>query len=125
MEMGRKQKQTAFIPRHADEYDLKIAARDTNSAVESVLSRFCIVFGSEESDGNAQSRKRKRANNVKYFASFRADNYKAHLRVQHPSKRAESLRINGDGAAAPKFFNTDVPFVNKLDAHFETEQPLL
>lgn len=101
----------AFIERHCDEYGLQVASRNADGVVESVMCRFCIAFGREQSgdstadDGNddqdlnqdlaylsadhAPARKRKKTLNVKYFSSFRNDNYKIHLQRQHPQRWCE------------------------------------
>ena len=125
--MGKNRK-AAFIERHCSEYGLKITTRHAGGAVESVACRFCLAFGREECNGdggdsNASARKRKRTSNIKYFSSFRADNYKTHLKAQHPQKWSEYQRVNQDSVAADEIFNTDVPFVNTLDAHLDIEKP--
>ena len=57
-----------------------------------------------------------------YFSSFRVDNYKSHLRIQHACKWSEYQTINDDDDAIAKFFDTDVPFTNTLNAHFDIEK---
>ena len=59
---------------------------------------------------------------MKYFSPFRVDNYKSHLTTQHACKWSEYQTINDNDDAIAKFFDTDVPFTNTLNAHFDIEK---
>jgi hypothetical protein len=128
--MAPKRHKSSFIERHCDQYGLRITTRNDKGEVESVVCRFCLAFKREEcdddddDDDNASARKRKRTSNIKYFSSFRADNYKKHLTLQHPTKWSEYQALNHDATSISDFFATDIPFVNTLDAHFDIEKSI-
>ncbi|KAH6570906.1 hypothetical protein BASA60_007513 [Batrachochytrium salamandrivorans] len=92
--MPPKAKEQLFIAKHQQQFGLVIKARDAATAtVTSVACRFCITFGKEEEVG----RKRKATSNVKYFESFRTDNYLSHLQGQHSlNERPLQFLINKD-----------------------------
>ncbi|KAH9265975.1 hypothetical protein BASA83_010885 [Batrachochytrium salamandrivorans] len=69
-------------------------------------------------------RKRKATSNVKYFESFRTDNYLSHLQGQHSLKWEEYQRIHTSDEREAFFTNREIPFIATLDAHFESERPL-
>eukprot|EP00126_Sphaerothecum_destruens_P012235 Sdes_comp20989_c0_seq2m19606 len=52
--------------------------------------------------------------------TFRYDNIEAHMKVQHPTKWEEYRLMDKtrDNMAVEKFFETSVPFRNKITAHF-------
>lgn len=122
--MVRKKQRPAFINAHCAKYGLNIATRNTNGEVDAVSCRFCFSFGREECNNEeTPSRKRKKTSHMKYFSSFRADNYKTHLESQHRTKWEEYQLINLDKENIEEFFKSNVPFVNTLDAHLDIEKP--
>ncbi|KAH6567445.1 hypothetical protein BASA50_003292 [Batrachochytrium salamandrivorans] len=119
--MPPKAKKQLFIAKHQQQFGLVIKARDAATAtVTSVACRFCITFEKEEEVG----RKRKATSNVKYFESFRTDNYLSHLQGQHSLKWEEYQRIHTSDEREAFFTNREIPFIATLDAHFESERPL-
>ena len=108
-------KNLQFQREHAAKYGLKITSRHSQtSAVSSVACRFCIVFGKEEAVG----RKRKATANVKYFNSFRTDNYESHIKTQHAQKWEEYRKLQTAEKEA-FFVDHSVPWVETMTAHFE------
>ena len=85
--MAPKRHKPAFFEQYCSQYGLQGTARDDKGEVESVVCRFCLVFKREEYDDddedNGSARKRKKTSNIKYFSSFRSENYRKHLTLQH------------------------------------------
>ena len=113
-----------FNEKHTAQYGLKVVGTDANGNIRSVVCRFCITFGREINITEADDRKRKRTPNVKYFSSFRTDNYMMHLTRQHLLKWAEYKLVRKDPDALMNFFDTHIPFTSKLDSHFQADKPL-
>ena len=112
----KSKKDLPFRNSHAMQYGLKVTARcPTSGIVSSVCCRFCIVFGREEKAGC----KRKATERTKYFDHFRTDNYVQHLIQQHPEKWKEYQSLQSAEEKEQLFQSVAVPFVNKLESHFE------
>ncbi|POM81036.1 Deoxyribose-phosphate aldolase [Phytophthora palmivora] len=75
-----------FLEAHEGLYGVRVVERDPVShEATSVLCMFCAAFGRED-DPRASSRQRARTQKPKYWngPTFRTDNYKSHLTMQHP-----------------------------------------
>ncbi|POM80883.1 Hypothetical protein PHPALM_1226 [Phytophthora palmivora] len=75
-----------FLEAHECLYGVRVVERDPVShEATSVLCMFCAAFGRED-DPRASSRQRARTQKPKYWngPTFRTDNYKSHLTMQHP-----------------------------------------
>ncbi|OWZ18685.1 hypothetical protein PHMEG_0007182 [Phytophthora megakarya] len=80
-----------FLDAHEYLYGVRVVERDPAShEVTSVLCMFCAAFGRED-DPCASSRRRARTQKTKYWSgpTFRTDNYKSHLTMQHPVRWRE------------------------------------
>ena len=100
---------------HCSKYGLVVPNQGPpNTKVAHVSCRFCIVFGKEEQVG----RKRKLTNNVKYFDSFRTDNYESHLNGLHPKNWKKYQKLSSVAEQEAFFKSVETPFTNIIDSHF-------
>ena len=84
----KKKRVTPFNEKHTLDYGLKVSGRSLSGlVVESVMCRFCFIFGKEGKErketkkNNNEEWKRDLSDNVKYFTfPFRVDNYVSHLK---------------------------------------------
>ena len=103
-----------FVPCHEAKFCLKITARDKSTGkVSSVCCHLCTTFGQEENVGG----KRKCTSNVKYFSTFRSENYRRHHESAHKTKWEEYQKLDSQEDREKFFEDADVPFVNTLHAH--------
>ena len=84
--LNKSKKAPAFNPTHAQNYSICISSRypSTNKVVL-VECCFYVAFGRECKVGA----KRKVTKNIHFFTSFRADQMKEHMEVQHAEKWRE------------------------------------
>src|SRR5688500_1529565 len=81
-------------------------------------------FGREKisEDGNKNDNKRRNSSGAHYFCSSRVDNYMSHLLKMH-TKKWEEYKLIITNAENIKFFLSNIPYSNKLEAHFNIRVP--
>ncbi|RLN05646.1 hypothetical protein BBJ28_00004679 [Nothophytophthora sp. Chile5] len=87
----RPKRVVPFLEAHELLYGVRVTERDADSgAARSVLCMFCAAFGRED-DPRPAGRQRARTQKPKYWGGpcFRTDNYKSHLKAQHPARWTE------------------------------------
>ena len=86
----KARKLNKFPKSHEAKYGLRIFERDALSGeVESVVCRFCDVFGYEVKAAAKRTWTMRR----KYFETFRTDHYVQHLKQQHAQKWSEYTNL--------------------------------
>jgi len=115
-----KKTRMAYKAKHAMQYGLKVSQRDpTTSAVTTCICRFCSVFGREAEDVVVGAKsKRRKTTRLHYYSTFRTDLYQQHLTNAH-SKKWEAYQHLTSDIERGSFFDVDVPFQEKLYAHFD------
>ncbi|KAE8915303.1 hypothetical protein PF005_g14029 [Phytophthora fragariae] len=91
----RPKRVVPFLEAHESLYGVRLVERDpATNAAKSVLCMFCAAFGREDAP-LATTRKRARTQKPKYWGGpcFRADNYKSHLTMMHPTRWGEYQQL--------------------------------
>eukprot|EP00171_Calliarthron_tuberculosum_P020290 IDg20290t1 len=105
-----------FRNAHKLRFGLKVTGVNPDTKeVTSCACRFCLTFGREEK----VSAKRKPTERVKYFESFRTDNYAQHLKLEHTQKWVEYQMLKLDQDKEAFFQEHQVPFINTIESHFD------
>ncbi|EQC27769.1 hypothetical protein, variant [Saprolegnia diclina VS20] len=115
----RKQRKVAWKDSYMRIYGMAPTQRQQDETGATIVTEvqclFCASFGREQqppagdaapadevANEDARKRARKKSSNVKYFVTFRVDQFTQHLAREHPAKWAayQEIRNNPDAAAA-------------------------
>lgn len=109
----------AFNADHTVRFGLKVTSRSVQDAkVTACVCQFCEVFGRENSEQHAVTKKRKKTERIKYFQTFRTDIYTQHLIKEHPQKWTAYQQLATDSDKEAFFAQVPTPFIATLVAHF-------
>ena len=117
--MTKKNLSTRFQEKknHEEVFGLKITERDVEGEVMAAVCQFCRTYGRER---KSDSRKKPRVDHHTFRFPFRTDNYRSHLKNEHPRKWEEYSKLTSRGKA--RFFEHAEPLALTLHPYLRNPE---